>query len=161
MRHRRAPSNDFEALEIQIALLSDMLDNLDKIVEVVTELLAQFSSPFPAAVTVTLDKGQKMPLSLPDTDRAAHTATASYTNADGSAYTGDTSGFVVTWASSDLNLETIDPTTGAWSCVGGDGTGTISVSVTLPDGNVLTGSDTVTTTAPVAPFPTGVSVTLA
>jgi len=140
-----------------LTLVIELIEEIERLEEIIERL----SHPrLPDAVTLTLNlRSPAMPLTLPDTDRAAHTATLSYTLA-GAPFTGDTSTFTHVFSSADLNIATIDPTSGDWSVVGADGTDTISVAVTLPDGTVLTGSDTVTTTAPVV-LPDGVTVTLA
>lgn len=137
-----------------------IVDRLAHTVELLAEAIDQLVvPPNPTSATLNL-RSHDMPLTLPDTDRAVHTATVSYKNADGSDYTGPTDKFTAVFSSGDLNLATIDPTSGQWSLIGGDGTDTITVKVTLPDGTVLSADDTVTAEAPVVPFPASITLTL-
>ena len=133
---------------------------IEELLEEIERLTAILTLHMPTGVIVDIDKEKTVPLTLEDTDRAAHTAAAGYTNADGSPYTGSTEGFTVVWSSTDLNVATIDPTSGGWTLVGGDGTSSITATVTLPNGTTITGSDSVTAEPPAVPFPTGVVVTL-
>ena len=136
-------------------------DTFPHLLAEIERLTAILTLHMPTGVIVDIDKEKTVPLTLEDTDRSPHTASAGYTNADGSPYTGSTEGFTLVWSSTDLNVATIDPSSGAWTLVGADGTSAITANVTLPNGVVISGSDTVTATPPAAPFPTGVVVTLA
>jgi len=131
------------------------------------ERLTVLLSHHPTAVTVSLDHGgPNMPLNIALPDSATHTATASYTNADGSAYTGPTDGFSLTWSTDNPAVVNLDTTAGTFTVTGADGTANIIATVVLPDGVAITGSDSVIVSTvappppPPPPLPTGVTVTL-
>ena len=133
----------------------------------IERLTAILSLHMPATVTVSLDSGgPNMPLNIALPDSATHTATASYTNADGSAYTGPTDGFALSWSTDNPAVVNLDTTAGTFTATGADGTANIIATVVLPDGVAITGSDSVIVSTvappppPPPPLPTGVTVTL-